>query len=119
MFFKIPVKVSDERVVVRASVTTADTVANRAVTSIDTLPELELDVASLAGSVGNGHRHRRGGATPFCSRSGTCRSLSGGMLASKIWEIQTDNYAVCGPIKVTKAVFSSVAKRCCLKNGIK
>ena len=119
MFFKIPVKVSDERVVVRASVTTADTVADNAATSIDTLPELELDVASLAGSVGNGHRHRREGTTPFCSRSGTCRSLSGGMLASKIWEIQTDNYVVCGTIKVTKAVFSSVAKRCCLKNGIK
>ena len=83
MFFKIPVKVSDERVVVRASVTTADTVANRAATSIDTLPELKLDVASLAGSVGNGHRHRRGGATPFCSRSGTCRGLSGGTLARR------------------------------------
>ena len=82
MIFKIPVKVSDERVVVRASVTTADTVADRAATSIDTVPELELDVASLAGSVGNGHRHRRGRA-PFCSRSGTCRSLSGGMLARR------------------------------------
>ena len=79
MFFKIPVKVSFERVVVRASVTTTDTVADRAATSIDTVPELELDAASLAGSVGN--RHRRGGATPFYSRSGTCRSLSGGMLA--------------------------------------
>ena len=51
MIFKIPVKVSDERVVVRASVTTADTVADRAATSIDTVPELEPDVASLAGSV--------------------------------------------------------------------
>ena len=51
MFWKIPVKVSDERVVLRASVTTADTVADRAATSIDTVPELELDVASLAGSV--------------------------------------------------------------------
>ena len=51
MFFKIPVNVSDERVVLRASVTTADTVADRAPTSIDTVPELELDVASLAGSV--------------------------------------------------------------------
>ena len=49
--FKIPVKVSDERVVLRASVTTADTVADRAATSIDTVPELELDVAPLAGSV--------------------------------------------------------------------
>ena len=47
----MPVKVSDERVVLRASVTMADTVANRAATSIDTVPELELDVASLAGSV--------------------------------------------------------------------
>ena len=51
MVFKIPVKVSDERVVLRASVTTADTVADRAATSIDTVPEFELDVASLAGSV--------------------------------------------------------------------
>ena len=33
--FKIPVKVSDERVFLRASVTTAGTVADRAVTSID------------------------------------------------------------------------------------
>ena len=49
MFWKIPVKVSDERVVLRASVTTADTVADRAATSIDAVPELELDVASLAG----------------------------------------------------------------------
>ena len=51
MFFKIPVKISDERVVLRASVTTADTVADRAATSIDMVPELELHVASLAGSV--------------------------------------------------------------------
>ena len=51
MVFKIPVKVSDERVVLRASVTTADTAADRAATSIDTVPEFELDVASLAGSV--------------------------------------------------------------------
>ena len=50
MVFKIPVKVSDERVVLRASVTTADTVTDRATTSIDTVSELELDVASLAGS---------------------------------------------------------------------
>ena len=50
MCFKIPVKVSDERVVLRASVTTADTVAARAATSIDTVPELELDLAWLAGS---------------------------------------------------------------------
>ena len=50
MFFKIPVKVSDESVVLRASVTTADTAADRAATSTDTVPELELDVASLAGS---------------------------------------------------------------------
>ena len=50
VFFKMPVKVSDERVVLRASVTTADTVADRAATSIDTLPELELDVTSLVGS---------------------------------------------------------------------
>ena len=50
MFFKIPVKVSDERVVLRASVTTADTVADRAATSIDTVPDLEIDVASPAGS---------------------------------------------------------------------
>ena len=50
MFFKIPVKVSDERVVLRASVTTADTVANRAATSMDmvagsaTLSEMAIDV---------------------------------------------------------------------------
>ena len=44
------VKILDEKVVLRASVTTADTVADRAATSIDTVPELELDVASLAGS---------------------------------------------------------------------
>ena len=50
MFFKIPVKVSDERVVLRASVTTADTATDRATTSIDTVSEFELDVASLAGS---------------------------------------------------------------------
>ena len=50
MFFKIPVKASDESVVLRASVTTADTAADRAATSIDTVPELELDVASLTGS---------------------------------------------------------------------
>ena len=50
VFFKMPVKVSDERVVLRASVTTADIVADRAATSIDTLPELELDVTSLVGS---------------------------------------------------------------------
>ena len=50
MFLKIPVKFSDERVVLRASVTTADTVADRAATSIDTVPELEHDVVSLAGS---------------------------------------------------------------------
>ena len=37
--------------VLRASVTTADTVADRAATSIDTVPELELEVAPLAGSV--------------------------------------------------------------------
>ena len=83
MFFKIPVKVSDESVVLRASVATADTVADRAATSIDTVPELELNMVYLAGSVGNGHRHRRGGTTPFCSRSGTCRSLSGGTLARR------------------------------------
>ena len=51
MFFKTPVKISDERVVLRASVTTADTVADRAATSIDMVSELELHVASLAGSV--------------------------------------------------------------------
>ena len=41
-----------ERAVLRASVTTADTVADRAATSIDTVPwlELELDVAWQAGS---------------------------------------------------------------------
>ena len=39
-----------ERAVLRASVTTADTVADRAATSIDTVPWLELDVAWLAGS---------------------------------------------------------------------
>ena len=38
-----------ERAVLRASVTTADTVADRAATSIDTVPWLELDVAWLAG----------------------------------------------------------------------
>ena len=38
--FKIPVK----------AVTTADTVAARAATSIDTVPELELDVAWLGGN---------------------------------------------------------------------
>ena len=36
--------------VLRASVTTANTVADRAATSIDTVPDLEIDVASLAGS---------------------------------------------------------------------
>ena len=36
--------------ILRASVTTADTVADRAATSIDTEPQVELDVASLAGS---------------------------------------------------------------------
>ena len=50
VFFKMPVKVSDERVVLRASVTTVDTVADVAATSIDTVPELELDVTSLVGS---------------------------------------------------------------------
>ena len=40
-----------ERAVLRASVTTAATVADRAATSMDTVPEFELDVASLAGSV--------------------------------------------------------------------
>ena len=50
VFFKMPVKVSDERVLLRAFVTTVDTVADRAATSIDTLPELELDVTSLVGS---------------------------------------------------------------------
>ena len=34
----------------RVSVTTVDTVADRAATSIDTVPWLELDVAWLAGS---------------------------------------------------------------------
>ena len=37
--------------VLRASVTTAATVADRVATSMDTVPEFELDVASLAGSV--------------------------------------------------------------------
>jgi len=37
-------------VVLRASVTTADTVSDRAATSIDTVPCLDLDVAWLAGS---------------------------------------------------------------------
>ena len=37
--------------VLRASVATADTVADRAATSIDRVREFELDVASLAGSV--------------------------------------------------------------------
>ena len=50
VFLNIPVKVSDERVVLRASVDTEYTVADRAATSIDTVSELELDVASLAGS---------------------------------------------------------------------
>ena len=51
MFFKIPVTISDKRVVLRASVTTADTVADRAATSIDTvagsttLSEMAIDVA--------------------------------------------------------------------------
>ena len=39
-----------ERAVLRASVTTADTVADRVATSIDTVPWLELDVAWQAGS---------------------------------------------------------------------
>ena len=39
-----------ETAVLRGSVTTADTVADRAATSIDTVPWLELDVAWLAGS---------------------------------------------------------------------
>ena len=39
-----------ERAVLRVSVTTADSVADRAATSIDTVPWLELDVAWQAGS---------------------------------------------------------------------
>ena len=80
VFFKMPVKVSDERVLLRASVTTADTVADRA--SIDTLPELELDVTSLVGSATLSEMAIDVAAEErFLFAQG--RSLSGGTLARR------------------------------------
>ena len=51
MFFKIPVKVSDERVVSRASVTTADTVEGRPSFALGAVPAEVLVQEHLLGGI--------------------------------------------------------------------